>query len=47
MKQWLIACLVVTVLPAWAAGDAQRGAESGQLHGLSWRSGKSGGAALS
>ena len=27
MKQWLIACLAVTVLPAWAAGDAQRGAQ--------------------
>ncbi|MGC0905918.1 cytochrome c [Pantoea agglomerans] len=27
MKQWLIACLAVTVLPAWAAGDVQRGAQ--------------------
>ncbi|MBD9552253.1 c-type cytochrome [Pantoea eucalypti] len=27
MKQWFIAFLVGAVLPAWAAGDAQRGAQ--------------------
>lgn len=27
MKTWLIGALMAAVLPAWAAGDAQRGAE--------------------
>jgi cytochrome c553 len=38
MKQWLVACLVAVVLPAWAAGDAQRGAQKAgrciACHGL-------------
>jgi len=27
MTKWILACLVATALPVWAAGDAQRGAQ--------------------
>ncbi|MGK3143047.1 c-type cytochrome [Pantoea sp. C2G6] len=27
MNKWIVACLLATALPVWAAGDAERGAQ--------------------